>query len=75
MRIVTMAAIATSIVAGAAFAPAVASSYGPANDQLPAVVRIADEWNTSSTPTCRLKRSWGQDYSGKPYLRKVRVCA
>lgn len=75
MRIVTMAAIAISIVAGATLAPAVASSFGPADNQIPTVVRIADGWNTSSTPTCRLKRSWGQDYSGKPYLRKVRVCA
>lgn len=66
--------------AGAAFA-----ALGPAGSDLTTAatssrqdaansVRLA--WRTdASTPGCRVEMRWRRDYSGQPYLNKVRICA
>jgi hypothetical protein len=73
---ILFAVFAAGAVAFAALAPANANStdhdvVGGNN-----VVRIRGGWRTEAlTPPCWVKRSWKYDYSGKPYLKKVRICA
>jgi hypothetical protein len=65
--------------AGAAFA-----ALGPAGTDLTAAaisskdaadsVRLAWRKN-ASVPGCRVEMRWQHDYSGQPYLNKVRICA
>lgn len=76
MRIVTIATVAGVVAALIAMAPAVASSIQPPVEQTRAIVRIDTGWRAKSgEPGCVLKRVWKVDYSGNPYLKKVRVCA
>jgi len=76
MRIVTIAALGCTAAALIAMAPALASSIKPHFDQVGSLVRVDNGWRTNPADTgCVLKRTWKIDYAGKPYLKKVRVCA
>ena len=76
MRIATTAALAGTVAALIAMAPAVASSVQPRIEKTGRVTLIDTGWRANSMASgCVLKRVWKVDYSGNPYLKKVRVCA
>jgi len=66
--------------AGAAFA-----ALGPAGSDLTAAATSSRDENANSVrlawradasvPGCRVEMRWRRDYSGQPYLNKVRICA
>jgi hypothetical protein len=68
------------VVAGttafAAFDATNASSVAIGSNEGNHLIRIGNGWHAEIlTPSCWVQRSWKYDYSGKPYLKKVRVCA
>jgi hypothetical protein len=71
---ILFAVLAAGGTAFAALAPADASDhsfFGGDN-----IVRIGDGWRAEAPLSpCWVKRSWKYDYAGKPYLKKVRICA
>ncbi|MDB5522896.1 MAG: hypothetical protein JWM58_659 [Rhizobium sp.] len=73
---IIFAVLAVSVTAFAALAPA---SAGPTRldvDPGKMAIRSQDGLRADvAPPQCRVKRSWSYDYAGKPYLKKVRVCA
>jgi len=64
--------------AGAAFA-----ALGPAGSDLTAAASSSGQETANSVrlawradaPGCRVEMRWRRDYSGQPYLNKVRICA
>jgi hypothetical protein len=73
---ILFAVLAMSGTAFAALAPADASSTDHSFLGDNKLVRIRDGSQAEMlVPPCWVKRSWKYDYSGKPYLKKVRICA
>ena len=73
---VLFAIIAAATTAFAALAPAAANSVDVRFIHRSNVIHVRDGSRADmQTPPCWVKRSWGYDYSGKPYLKKTRVCA
>jgi hypothetical protein len=62
--------------AGAAFAALAPAGADPLVASKGArVVRIHDgRMADASAPACRIEMRWKRDYSGRPYLKKVRIC-
>jgi hypothetical protein len=74
---ILFAVFAASATAFAALVPADASSTDhnvlSGNNS---VVHVRDNLRAETlTPPCWVKRSWKYDYAGKPYLKKIRICA
>lgn len=68
------AIIAAAGAAFAALAPAGANSFDPGAEKPDSAVRVS--WRTESVASaCRIEMHWKRDYSGQPYLKKVRICA
>lgn len=68
------AIIAAASAAFAALAPAGANSFDPSAESRDSAVRVS--WRMqSATSACRIEMHWKRDYSGQPYLKKVRICA
>lgn len=76
MRVVTLAAMGGIVALGVALAPAMAGSIKLRFDHSHNVIRIENGWRASAeSPACRTGKFLKYDYSGNPYLKKVRVCA
>lgn len=70
------AILAAAGTAFAALAPAVANSVDPGLEKSDGVAEVRGDWQTAISPQgCRVEISWKYDYSGKPYLKKIRICA
>jgi len=76
MRVVTMTVIGGVAAFAAALAPSAAGSIKLRFDHRNNVIRIENGWSASAdAPACRTGKFLKYDYSGNPYLKKVRVCA
>jgi hypothetical protein len=73
---ILFAVLAASGTAFAALAPADAGSTDHAflGDNNLSRLSYSAQAETL-TPPCWVKRSWKYDYAGKPYLKKIRICA
>jgi hypothetical protein len=78
MNTASLVGLAALVTAFAAISPAEPDAKKDRAGSGHDVIRFGEGWRAAqddAAPDCWLKGTWKRDYSGKPYLKKVRVCA
>ena len=75
MNKIIFAFFAATMTAFAALAPASAGPTRLDANITQTVIKFQNELRADAGTPCRVERRWRYDYAGKPYVKKVRVCA